>query len=273
MLQFITLKISNMGNNCGCGGSCNNQQMTSLGQNSLYGSDYDRAPNLNERNLGKGESYVVDGNSIQMISREQLIKLPLRDQSKVFNLLTNINKKRIFAEKVNFIIIVERLSQSEIAHLNAALNFVKPAYYDIQYENLVSSFYAKWKAQAKNNFGWDDKKILFFVETWQTEYELRAKQAQEFYYSNTNNVQPGYLPVGDATSDKPDCSCLYDIYCGLFTGSCDTPTGGCNQVSGCGLFGTSNCKGTCSNLAVQPVAPLVVSSGPKLTFVDDLLAF
>lgn len=43
-----------------------------------------------------------------------------------------------------------------------------------------------------------------------------------------------------------NCSCYYTIYCQATnggTGSCID--GGCNTVSECGLFGTSNCSGSC----------------------------
>lgn len=50
--------------------------------------------------------------------------------------------------------------------------------------------------------------------------------------------------LGVAAPSVSDCSCYYNISCGLIGGYCDWKAG-CIQVAECGLFGTSNCKGKC----------------------------
>ena len=53
--------------------------------------------------------------------------------------------------------------------------------------------------------------------------------------------------------DATNCTCLYDIGCGIGN-LCMTKNNSCTQQAECGLFGSSNCKGTCDN-TTGPITP------------------
>lgn len=117
----------------------------------------------------------------QNISRDNLAMLPSEYQIAVFRSLSNENKIRIFKEKIELVINSERLSQLEINHLKSTLAFIKPSYYNPEFEEKVSSFYENWKKVAMSNFNWSEMRTEMYVETWFTEHELSNNRITAMY--------------------------------------------------------------------------------------------
>jgi len=61
------------------------------------------------------------------------------------------------------------------------------------------------------------------------------------YEELTDLIQGGSGGGGTAVVD---CECRYDFYCSILLNS-DCAAGGCNKLTGCGITGTSPCKGLC----------------------------
>lgn len=61
-------------------------------------------------------------------------------------------------------------------------------------------------------------------------------EAKKSLNQNTLQIEP-FL--------EEDCECYYSIYCIMSIEGNNCATGECNQVSECGLSGTSNCTGLC----------------------------
>lgn len=72
----------------------------------------------------------------------------------------------------------------------------------------------------------------------------------EMYLNNLEkrNVPPLQVRVNLVDPGGSNCTCRYDLWCKrdpLYT-TCDTNNNTCTTVSTCGVFGTSDCLGTCS---------------------------
>ena len=167
----------------------------------------------------------------QSISRIELVQNDIEEQFGIFRSLTNENKKRIFIEKVDFMILNYNLNENEKTHLNKLKTEFLPSFYDednaayLSYEN-------DWVSYAKSQLGWNDQKLMQYLDTWLTDNDVAAKP----------NIGGGSSGGGNT----PDCNCLSDKYCDFFTsGQMECNNKNCNTKGGCGFFGGKTCIGRC----------------------------
>ena len=170
------------------------------------------------------EEYVqisLTGN--QSISRDSLALLPVDTQFAIFRTLTSGNKYRIFQEKIIKLIDEETLTVDEVAHLQSLHDYENFDIYTTSSDSSADSFLVAWEDFARNDLNWDDQKVFIFVETWLSPNEFD----------------------GFAGTAQNDCNCLYSLGCPGW-GHCTYGTN-CNipPKGGCGIMGTSNCKGRC----------------------------
>ena len=243
---------------CNCKNSSTNggnylmpQNNTSGIRRELLNSPTDNFISTNGNSNSQDSSWTMTFSEInQNISRNNLSRLPMRLQKAYFRGLSNVNKLRIYTEKINLLINNDNLSQSEKQHLLSLLSFIKPEYYDLSYASFVENFYNNWKNFAMNNFNWSLEKIIKYVESWQTVSEFDEAWALEYAITNQTQQKIGKHRSGQVVGIS--CECLHDIYCPGWGSSCDTSSG-CEQTAGCGVFGTSACKGTCSPSTRPPI--------------------
>lgn len=180
----------------------------------------------------------VNRNNYQNISRSELVRYPLTRQYTIFNTLSFSNRIRIFSEKIYLITKGENFTAQENDHLLSLIAFMKPEYYKERYQEKVESFYNIWKIKAAILFNWSEEMSEIYAETWLTKDELDFAVRKEYSTRSSAN-----RPGGEGGS--PDCMCRYDWYCGGISGDCSAKKQ-CRKVGGCGIFGTSSCKGLCS---------------------------
>ena len=168
---------------------------------------------------------LVNLSGNQTISRDSLIRLEKDIQFAVWRSMTTENKKRIFDEKIEKVMADEPLTTLESDFLLTIRN-----YYQVDmYENPDTTLFNSWEQYAIDTLGWTMNRITAYVGMWATLEEINRE------------LEPGQLPNG---STDPDCHCRYDIACSWAYGGCvDTKT--CQIKRGCGLLGTSDCKGLC----------------------------
>jgi hypothetical protein len=173
----------------------------------------------------------------QTISRDSLIKLDRGLQFAVFRSLSAQNKKRIFNEKIDILLVTLDLKEGERTHLLALKNYFDA---DMYGHNEATPFVKEWELQAKNTLGWTQNMIQGMVGTWATPEELKAMAAR----IPVNTVQNKNL--------SPVCTCNYDVACSSF-GDCK---GGClKSWDGCGIAGMFTCTGSCPEDRIGPLIP------------------
>jgi hypothetical protein len=62
-----------------------------------------------------------------------------------------------------------------------------------------------------------------------------------------NNNERKHISTSIANSVAPDCTCYYSISCSGSGNSCEDKKNNCVKKPECGLFGSSNCTGRCTN--------------------------
>jgi len=152
----------------------------------------------------------------------------LDSQIAIFRALSNDRKISIYTEKINLIMNSDSLTSAEKNHLQSMIDFMKPEYFDENYNHVVDSFEVQWQNYARTQFNWDNKKIFLYSQTWLTETEIM------------NLARPNIPP-----NTTPNCNCLSDWACSLATQECNKGVS-CNISGGCGFWGTMKCKGRCN---------------------------
>lgn len=96
----------------------------------------------------KANEYAkINATANQSISRDSLVKLPINIQFAVFNSLTNINKLRIFREKLDILKTEISFSAPELLAIDQIYNSSPNVY------NQQDPFHA-WELHVRNNLGW-----------------------------------------------------------------------------------------------------------------------
>jgi len=191
---------------------------------------------------------IINRESNQNISRNNLAKLPMEYHIPVFRSLSNTNKARIYIEKIQLLIYGEGLSSEEIDHLKSIILFLKPEVYTKEYFPLLDSFVKNWTATANSKFNWNKTRIGMYIGSFLSPTELILQLA-----NNTNNFNNGGGGPIDAPTSSGYASCACSTtsdWCWWFT-ACNM--GGCWSANdiGCGAFGGFNCNGTCKGVFSQ----------------------
>jgi hypothetical protein len=180
--------------------------------------------------------------------------LPVRYQRPVFRSLSGEKKLSHWEQKLQIVLQQEWdiSTRSKIAELLSKLNlnlYNKPITEPptIEWQNYLD----EWERDMLGNNRIDSVQFIIHFCTLMTFDEVDKL----LNHPETIDLSwlEGYKELTDVfgggsggSAAAADCECRYDIYCSLFLNAdCATPTGGCTQVTGCGITGTSSCKGLC----------------------------
>lgn len=167
----------------------------------------------------------------QNITRDQLAAYGLDSQQAIFASLSNENKYRIYQEKIQLVLSTGSFSAAERTHLQSAIDYMKPEYYDAVDESAFDAYFDQWKATASDKFKWDGETMFFMLETWLTKAEI-------------SGMISGGEPSGGSSGKS--CTCIRDWYCGAWAGHrCKTNTGCTADKRTCGIFSKRACEGRC----------------------------
>ena len=170
------------------------------------------------------------------INRDELAMIPLRKQVPLFRSFKPEKKVQLWNEKLSLLIASSNLTEKEKTHISKLKDYLKPHHYgNKEKRKEFQDFAYEWEAYAREYLFWDDYELYIYVHTLLSEEEI-LKQISNRGVDDLIITPPG---------GKPDCECLYDIYCAFGLQLCDKKSG-CNQTDGgCGIVGTSNCRGVC----------------------------
>jgi hypothetical protein len=150
--------------------------------------------------------------------------------------MTPAAKCQAWKEKLTIVKNEYGLTEAENAHIQKAIDYMEPSMF-INGDKRLEAWGKNWEHEAQQQFGWNTAKTVLIAETWLTGDEIDSiKTAQRAMAGG------GYSQTG--TTSLKSCTCYYSVYCSLRgNGTCND--GGCTTQSGCGVFGRSDCSGTC----------------------------
>lgn len=164
------------------------------------------------------------------ISRDELVKLDFEKQAPLWRSLAPSEKLRVFQEKLDKVILEEKLSSKEITFINQIKAELKPSIYD-ENSNFDESIYIKRCIETLN---WSFERVGFVFGNIMTEKELKEAMS---LIKNSNQLK--LKPQKETLS----CHCKYTSWSCLYGDQCE---GGCAGTSwGCGWFWAENCSGRC----------------------------
>jgi len=187
----------------------------------------------------KVNQWVVDNKlKYANISRPEFVQFNMREQIALYRSFTGKQKMKLWNEKINYLLTTQNLPDAEKESLLKLFKFAQPSHFDdAQGRVEFNTFASQWEKDVRSQFGWDDRKIFLYTHTLMKIDEFNEKVAQMAASAKTKSGSK----LKSAAAETGDCECYYSIYC--MTSSC--VDGNCTQVSGCGIFGNSNCTGSC----------------------------
>lgn len=197
---------------------------------------YSCNPQLNEWIIKNKAKYAS-------ITRDELAQIMSIDtQGVIYVSLPAEIKYQIWKAKFTLARDSMGLNDADRAHINTAINYFKPEYWESNESLDHYRIWAdQWASDALQNLGWDSTKLFLIAETWLMPDELQAIADR---YNNNPKVE--YRPEGG--ENIPDCGCRYSISCQWFVESCSDGDG-CNAAYECGISGSARCTGRCVDAA------------------------
>ncbi|MFW5762108.1 MAG: bacteriocin fulvocin C-related protein [Cyclobacteriaceae bacterium] len=172
------------------------------------------------------------------IDRNTFAQVPMKKQIPLFRTFSPEQKVKLWNEKINLLIKFEYLSNDEKTHLLKLNNFLKPYHYSNQNGRDEFNLFAdEWEKYARESLMWGDYELYIYSHTLLTEEEI---------YTLISSSEVGNRSVSPPGHPRPDCECLYDIYCAFGLQLCDKKSGCTTTYGGCGITGNSDCTGYCN---------------------------
>jgi len=210
---------------------------------------YSCNPQVNEWTLKHKKSF-------NEITRSQLVQIPRKYQLAVYRALSPEKKLAFWQEKLGLELSneINPVIKQRISELSSSL---KLEYYDLNPNDSIPAdhraYLDKWEKDMLSVFNIDTAQFVTRFCTLLTKEELYTLVYQsdkidlswlEGFNEMVIDAPPG---GGGGVPVDPECECIYDVYCSIFL-DVDCEHSGCSQTNGgCGVTGTSNCKGKCSN--------------------------
>lgn len=168
--------------------------------------------------------------------RDSMVVLPYSHQRALFNGLSPEKKCELWLIKKDEIMTSEDYSSQEKVSINELFDSLSPKTYTSKTaKNEFLSFASCWEEKMRSVFNWDDERLFFTVCTWMNKVEFFESVRIDELLTTKGN--------GDVNND---CNCRYDIYCSSrISGEICDHDSNCDEVGGCGVFGTSSCNGVC----------------------------
>ena len=188
------------------------------------------------------------------MTRSQLVQIPRKYQLAVYRALPPEKKLSFWKEKLGLELSRETNLEinQKISELSSSL---KLEYYDLGPNDSLPldhrTYLNNWGKDMLSSFKMDSAQYVSRFYTLLTKEELYklVYEADKIDLSWLEGFDEIVIdaPPGGGTPVNPDCECIYDVYCSLFL-DVDCEHSGCSTTNGgCGLTGTSNCKGRCGN--------------------------
>ncbi len=179
--------------------------------------------------------------------------IPVRYQRAIIRSLTAEKKLMLWQEKLQ-LVLQQNWDNNTRLKITELYNSLKLSNYDKESSVApsveVQKYLDEWENDMLGNNRVDSVEFIIHFCTLMTFDEVDKLlhhpeeidiQWLEGHEELTDLLQGG---SGGAATTSGDCECRYDIYCSLFLNA-DCAPGGCTQLTGCGITGTSACKGMC----------------------------
>lgn len=173
-------------------------------------------------------------------SRDEIVSLPLSRQQAIYRGLSAERKVELWQIKKELVYKSGSLSDAEYEDYVKLFNFMQPAHYEsVNGIKILNAYAEKWMDIMVTKHFWGDEQLFEFSHIWMTKEEFTNAVLSD------NILTKGVSLPG--MEEEVICNCIYSIYCktsGLGSICHDSPS--CKDGDeGCGIVGSSNCKGTC----------------------------
>ncbi len=115
---------------------------------------------------------VYDG-----MMRSEFVKLPIPEQQDIFIEMSAAQKVALWKYKLEISLKEDDLSKAEKQQLEKVYSMMTPEFYTDTTDTYNKKLIA-WREAMKEEYGWDDYKIWFYMESWMTQDELDAYKKQ-----------------------------------------------------------------------------------------------
>ena len=175
------------------------------------------------------------------MTRSEWKNLPDSLKSAAFVAMTPELKKEFWRGKQEEILSARFFNDYEKEHISKLYDYFLGIddFYTEKYRNdlkrvlKVEEYYKEWAIYGVDSLKWDIVDVILIAED--------KEELTEDYIEHVKHNAP---PFSNFETKKPDCTCSYNIGCGVFTGYCDKKVD-CTGVVDCGIGSSFVCTGIC----------------------------
>ncbi|MBR0298975.1 MAG: bacteriocin fulvocin C-related protein [Bacteroidales bacterium] len=179
---------------------------------------------------------------------EEFISLPLNKQRALYSKLSPEKRYDLWLSKLERVKKDETLSQREYAEYASLIKSLSPKLLSNGYEEQAEVLAERWAQKMKEQYQWDDLKIIEYGHSWLTKTEIREAVILQSLMGRIRE-EPDTEAVDTVIIDTlVQCDCISDNACVIMVGSPDCRTFGnvCEETDrGCGFWGNRPCYGRC----------------------------
>lgn len=182
--------------------------------------------------------------SLDSISREQLVTLPVSYQIPIYLSLSSERKAEIWKSKIDKILSEpSSYSTQSIMEINQFKTLLDSDFFDPESNDslliidFINGIFANSTIDTLSV-------VIDFASLFTYDEALQFISRQD---SIDFSWLPGDLQINAPGGPKPDCICRWNLTCGFLNhGHCKKNSDDCKVVAGCGWFLQENCTGRCS---------------------------
>ena len=190
-------------------------------------------------------------NELSPVTLEVLKSSTIIGMRQAYKLLSIDEKETLWKEKLSLILENDgrKLSLKQISIIKEVQSLLlKNGMKKLHDNPAIGERFIKSRLDSYKQY-FSEAELFMLIECpyFNSTFSIFDSKYQVSRLNNNERLQLGGTTDPTYVSPPPDCTCYYSISCTGSGNSCEEKKDKCVKVAECGLFGTSNCTGRCTN--------------------------
>ena len=191
-----------------------------------------------------------ENTNLSPIAKEVIQSPTIIGMRQSYALLSIDEKQSLWLEKFSTILKNDegKLSPSQLSIVQEIQSFlVDNGMKKIQQSPAIGELFIKSRLDTYRKH-FSEAELFMLIECPYFNSNFSVSDSKNVIVALNNNIKRNISgPIAANEIAPPDCTCYYSISCSGSGNSCEAGKDKCVKITECGLFGSSNCTGRCTN--------------------------